>query len=43
MNVFWHRHLRIPDNRGLALAARDDRVLPVFVADTDLLERVGTR
>jgi len=44
MHVFWHRRdLRIPDNRGLALAARDDPVLPVFVVDTDLLKRVGKR
>jgi len=44
MNVFWHRRdLRIPDNRGLTLAARDAKVLPVFVVDTDLLKRVGKR
>jgi len=44
VNVFWHRRdLRIPDNRGLALAARDDSVLPVFVVDTEFLKRVGKR
>ena len=44
MNLFWHqRDLRIPDNRGLALAANDDDVLPVYVVDTDLLRQVGKR
>ena len=44
MNVFWHRRdLRIPDNRGLALAANDGEVLPVYVVDTDLLKQVGKR
>jgi deoxyribodipyrimidine photo-lyase len=43
MDVFWHqRDLRIPDNRGLAMAAADD-VLPVYVVDTDLLTRLGKR
>jgi deoxyribodipyrimidine photo-lyase len=44
MHVFWHRRdLRIPDNRGLALAANDDEVLPVFVVETDLLKQIGKR
>jgi deoxyribodipyrimidine photo-lyase len=44
MNLFWHRRdLRIPDNRGLALAANDGDVLPVYVVDTDLLRQVGKR
>ena len=44
MNIFWHqRDLRIPDNRGLALAATDDRVVPVYVVDPDLLKQVGKR
>jgi len=44
MNVFWHRRdLRIPDNRGLSLAAQEAETLPVFVVDTDLLTRVGKR
>jgi len=44
MHIFWHqRDLRIPDNRGLALAANDDEVLPVYVVDTDLLTRLGKR
>jgi deoxyribodipyrimidine photo-lyase len=44
MHLFWHqRDLRIPDNRGLALAARDGPVLPVYVVDTDLLRQIGRR
>ncbi|MDS0277159.1 DNA photolyase family protein [Halomicroarcula sp. S1AR25-4] len=44
MHVFWHqRDLRIPDNRGLAVAAGDDTVLPVYVVDSDVLSAVGTR
>jgi len=44
MHVFWHqRDLRIPDNRGLALAATDDTTLPVYVVDTDLLKQIGKR
>jgi deoxyribodipyrimidine photo-lyase len=44
MHVFWHRRdLRIPDNRGLALAASEDEVLPVFVVETDMLKQIGTR
>ena len=44
MHLFWHRRdLRLPDNRGLALAASDDSVLPVFVVDEDLLKQVGKR
>jgi deoxyribodipyrimidine photo-lyase len=44
MHLFWHRRdLRISDNRGLALAASDDIVLPVFVVDEGLLDSVGER
>jgi deoxyribodipyrimidine photo-lyase len=44
MNLFWHqRDLRIPDNRGLALAAKDSTTLPVYVVDTDLLKQIGKR
>jgi deoxyribodipyrimidine photo-lyase len=44
MHVFWHqRDLRIPDNRGLARAAGDDRVLPVYVVDPEVLDTVGRR
>jgi len=44
MNVFWHqRDLRIPDNRGLALAGKDDPVVPVYAVDPDLLKKVGRR
>ncbi|WP_135830510.1 cryptochrome/photolyase family protein [Halorussus halobius] len=38
MNLHWHRRdLRVADNRALAEAAADDRVLPVFVLDPDVL------
>ena len=44
MNVFWHRRdLRLRDNRGLAMAARDGEVLPVFVVEEELLRRIGDR
>ncbi|MEF8812213.1 MAG: deoxyribodipyrimidine photo-lyase [Halovenus sp.] len=44
MHVFWHRRdLRIPDNRGLALAASDGRVLPVVVLEADMLTQLGRR
>ncbi|WP_324758668.1 cryptochrome/photolyase family protein [Haloarcula sp. GH36] len=44
MNVFWHqRDLRIPDNRGLALAANDGPVVPVYVVDTEILTKIGKR
>ena len=44
MHLFWHqRDLRLPDNRGLARAAAADTVLPVWVLDPDLRERLGTR
>ena len=44
MDVFWHqRDLRVPDNRGLAAATGEDRVLPVYVVDTDVLNTVGKR
>ncbi|QDX41139.1 deoxyribodipyrimidine photo-lyase [Salarchaeum sp. JOR-1] len=38
MQVFWHRRdLRAHDNLGLAAAADEDDVLPVFVFDDDVL------
>ncbi|MXR51379.1 deoxyribodipyrimidine photo-lyase [Halovenus sp. WSH3] len=44
MNLFWHRRdLRIPDNRGLALAANNGPTLPVYVVDTDMLKQIGKR
>jgi deoxyribodipyrimidine photo-lyase len=44
MNLFWHqRDLRIPDNRGLALAATQEPTLPVYVVDTGLLTQVERR
>ncbi len=44
MHLFWHqRDLRIPDNRGLALAANSEPTLPVYVVDTDLLRQIGKR
>ena len=44
MHLFWHRRdLRIPDNRGLAAATADDTTLPVYILDTDILERLGRR
>jgi len=44
MRLFWHqRDLRLRDNRGLATAAADGPVVPVFVYDTDVLEHVGRR
>jgi len=44
MHIFWHqRDLRIRDNRGLAAAAADDTVLPVFVVDPAVRRAVGDR
>jgi Deoxyribodipyrimidine photolyase len=44
MHIFWHqRDLRTRDNLGLAVAARDETVLPVYVYDTEVLEHVGRR
>jgi deoxyribodipyrimidine photo-lyase len=44
MHLFWHRRdLRTRDNVGLAAAARDGTVLPVYVYDPDLLKTVGKR
>ncbi len=44
MHIFWHqRDLRIPDNRGLAMAATEADVLPVYVVDTDMLTNLGKR
>jgi len=44
MRLFWHqRDPRVRDNVGLAAAAREDTVVPVYVYDTDLLATVGPR
>jgi len=44
MHIFWHqRDLRLRDNRGLAAAAADDTVCPVFVVDPDVRRAVGDR
>jgi len=44
MELFWHRgDARTRDNAGLAAAAREGEVVPVFVYDTDLLATVGAR
>jgi deoxyribodipyrimidine photo-lyase len=44
MRLFWHRRdLRTRDNAGLAVAAREGTVLPVYVYDSDLLKTVGRR
>ncbi|AGB37536.1 cryptochrome/photolyase family protein [Natronococcus occultus] len=42
MILHWHRSdLRAVDNRGLARAARDDRVLPLYVLDPTVLEHAS--
>jgi deoxyribodipyrimidine photo-lyase len=42
MRLHWHRRdLRASDNRGLAAAADDGPVLPVFVLDPDVLEHAA--
>ncbi|WP_349254473.1 deoxyribodipyrimidine photo-lyase [Halorientalis sp.] len=44
MRLFWHRRdLRTRDNVGLAAAAANDTVVPVFVADGDLFDAIGNR
>ncbi|PSP83582.1 deoxyribodipyrimidine photo-lyase [Halobacteriales archaeon QS_6_64_34] len=44
MHVFWHRRdVRLRDNRGLASAATDETVLPVFVLDPEIRADLGTR
>ncbi len=44
MHIFWHqRDLRLRDNRGLAAAAAEDIVVPVFVVDPELRRVVGDR
>jgi deoxyribodipyrimidine photo-lyase len=44
MEIFWHRRdLRVPDNRGLAVAAEDGPVVPVFVIDPAVRDAVGGR
>ena len=44
MHLFWHqRDLRLRDNRGLAAAAADDTVVPVFVVDPEVRAAVGDR
>jgi len=42
MQLFWHRRdLRLADNRGLARAAGEQPVVPVFVFDPDVLEHAA--
>ncbi len=42
MDLLWHRRdLRVADNRGLARAASDGRVCPVFVFDEAVLEHAA--
>ena len=44
MSLFWHRRdPRTVDNAGLAAAARDGTVVPVFVYDAALLDTLGER
>jgi deoxyribodipyrimidine photo-lyase len=44
MQLFWHRRdPRTRDNAGLAAAARDGPVVPVFAYETDLLRTMGSR
>ena len=44
MTLFWHRaDPRLRDNAGLAAAAREGTVVPVFVYDTDLFGTMGAR
>lgn len=44
MRLYWHRRdLRTRDNVGLAAAARDDTVVPVYVHDADAPGPVGGR
>jgi len=44
MHVFWHqRDCRLRDNRGLAAAAADDTVVPVFLIDPAVRRVVGDR
>ena len=41
MNIFWFRRdLRLNDNHGLYLAATKDNVLPLFIFDTDILDKL---
>ncbi|MFB6299047.1 MAG: deoxyribodipyrimidine photo-lyase [Halobacteriales archaeon] len=42
MPLFWHRRdLRLPDNRGLARAAEQGTVVPVFVFDPNVLKHAS--
>jgi deoxyribodipyrimidine photo-lyase len=44
VEVFWHRRdLRLRDNVGLSVAASEGTVVPVFVVDDALFERLGRR
>jgi len=44
MRLFWHQcDLRLPDNRGLAVAAEAGPVLPVYVVDETVRSTVGPR
>jgi len=42
MQIHWHRRdLRVADNRGLAAAAEEGPVVPLFVFDRDVLAHAG--
>ncbi len=45
MTIFWHRRdLRFPDNAGLYHALKaGDAVLPIFIFDRDILDKLPTR
>ena len=44
MRLFWHRRdVRTRDNVGLAAAAADGPVVPVFVCESDMLTSLGRR
>jgi deoxyribodipyrimidine photo-lyase len=41
MNIFWFRRdLRLNDNHGLYLAATKGNVIPLFIFDTDILDKL---
>lgn len=44
MNIFWFRRdLRLNDNHGLYLAATKDNILPLFIFDTDILDKLDDK
>jgi deoxyribodipyrimidine photo-lyase len=44
MNIFWFRRdLRINDNHALNLAATKGNVLPIFIFDTDILDKLDDK